>query len=83
MCDEQERAGTDRDLIDFRLDKIVVRSDGIEITPRDIGCDAPAAPIVLPWSPAQASPRREITLPAGLDRATARTIEAHQISLVP
>ena len=76
MCDEQERAGTDRDLIDFRLDKIVVRSDGIEITPRDIGCDDPAAPIVLPWSPAPASPRREIILLTGSDRANKRPIRA-------
>jgi site-specific DNA recombinase len=72
----QDGARTDRDLIDFRVDKIVVRKNGIEITPRDIGCDTPAAPIVLPWSPAPASPRREITQPAGLDRADQRPIRA-------
>jgi site-specific DNA recombinase len=71
----EDKAGTDRDLIHFHLDKIVVRSDRIEITARNIGRD-PAAPIILPWSPAPASPRREITLPAGSDRADPRPIRA-------
>src|SRR5262245_45349634 len=72
----QDRAGTDRDLIDLHVEKIVVRRNAIEITPRDIACDTSAVPIVLPWSPAPAAPRREITLPAGVDRADQRPIRA-------
>lgn len=42
----------------------------------DVRCDDPAGPIVLPWSPAPASPRREITLPAGLHCVEPRPIRA-------
>ncbi len=72
----QDGARTDRDLIDVRVDKIVVRRNAIEITQRIMSSDAPAAPVVVPWSPAPASPLREITLPAGLDRADQRPIRA-------
>jgi len=72
----QDGARTDRDLIDVRVDKIVIRKDAIEITARNTGSNGPAAPVFVPWSPAPVSRRREITLPAGLDRANQCPIRA-------
>ena len=72
----QDGAGTDRDLIDAHIDKVVIRRDAIEITKRNIGSDAPAAPIVLPWSSAPAYQRREIIVPPGADRSEERPIRS-------
>jgi len=58
------------------LDKVAVRKNEIEITLREAGADKAAAPIVVPLSAAPASRRREIILPAGLDRADQRPIRA-------
>ncbi len=72
----QDGAGTDRDLIDIHVAKVVIRRNAIEITKRNLGSDAPAAPVVLPWSPAPAYHRREIIVPPGADRSGQRPIRA-------
>src|SRR5258708_26937677 len=72
----QDEARTDSDLIDFHIEKIVIRKNAIEITPRNAGAGMATAPIVLPFSFTPAVRRREIILPAGLDRADPRPIRS-------
>jgi site-specific DNA recombinase len=67
---------TERELIDLFLDKVAIRKNEIEITLRDVGSNKAAAPIVVPWSPAPVTRRREIIVPPGSDCADQRPIRA-------
>ncbi len=59
----------DQELIEFFLDKVVIRKSAIEIQLRDANSDTPAMPIVLPWSAPPPTRRREIILPSGSNDA--------------
>ncbi len=67
---------TERELIELFLDKVVLRKNIIEITFRDGGSDMATAPVVVPWSAAPATRRREIILPPGLDRVGQKPIRS-------
>ncbi len=69
----QDGAGTDRDLVDAHIDKVVIRRDAVEITKRNIGSDTP---VVVRWSSAPAYQRREIIVPPGADRSEERPIRS-------
>jgi site-specific DNA recombinase len=72
----QDRAGTDRDLVDVHIDKIVIRKNGIELTPRNTGSDGPAAPVTVPWLHAPVSRQSRDHPAAGAHHSEERPIRS-------